>query len=191
MPKKEEFSKKIDDAFRKLKSEIMYFYDEDMVYGEDLTNWLLEIGIKNKIIHLFKNNPPKRDKEMVRRRRSEVYWVDFGVNIGSEFNYPHFCVVIKEFTYHAIVVPISSMKEEEKDWKSVDNLYMEIGPLKDLPEKQTDSYAVVSQIKSVSKQRLSSYKHKGKFIKMKLTDEQMDKIDQAILDLATKKTQNS
>lgn len=183
---KDKLSKKIDFAFGKLKNEIMYFHDKDLQFAEDLTDWLLEVGVKNKIIHLFKNNNGKADKEMSRRRRQSVYWIDFGVNIGSEFNYPHFAVVIKEFTYHAIVVPITSVKEDDKDWKSEENLFVEIGKISGLPGKQEDSYALVGQIRSVSKQRLSDYRHEGSFIKLKLDNDQMDKIDNAIATLCTK-----
>src|SRR5690625_1156116 len=163
----------------------MYFHDKDLEYAETMVDWLFEIGIKNKIIHEFKNE--KRDKEKVQRRRTEVFWMDFGVNIGSEFNYPHFCVVLREFTYHAIVVPISSVKKDAgQDWKTNENLFVGIGEISNLPKKQRNSYACVGQIRSVSKQRLSNYKYKGEFLKLKLNDEQMNKIDQAIIQLCTK-----
>lgn len=168
----------------------MYFHDKDPEYAEKMVNWFNEVSIKNHLIHLFRNDKSKNDKEMVRRRRSRVYYIDFGVNVGSEFNYPHFCVVIKEFNYHAIVVPLSSLDEnDEQNWKlNEKNLCVEIGEIKDLPFEKPTSYALIGKIKEVSKQRLSDYKHPEtkKFIKLKLTNEQMDKIDQAIIKMCTK-----
>ncbi|MCM3165101.1 type II toxin-antitoxin system PemK/MazF family toxin [Metabacillus litoralis] len=187
---KQRLSDKIDTAFTALKKEMMYFYDKDPEYAGKMADWFYEVGVKNKLIHLFRNNANKSDKEMVRRRRSRVYYIDFGVNVGSEFNYPHFCVVVSEFKYHSVVVPLSTVKETDTDgWKKdEDNLFIEIGEVENFPLEQKDCYAVVSKIREVSKQRLSDYKHPvtKKFIELKLTDEQMDKVDAAITKLCTK-----
>ena len=63
---------------------------------------------------------------------------------------------------------------------------MEIGVLDDLTENKKPCYAMVNQIRSVSKQRLSDYKDKntGKFIEIKLRDSQMNKIYEAVSWLA-------
>ena len=145
-----------------------------------LKNWILEIPTKN---FLIKYNPKK---ENIHRLKQRVYWIDFGVNIGSEFNFPHFCVVLKEFNYTAIVIPLSTIKEDDADWKSAKNLIVEIGVLDDLTENKKPCYAMVNQIRSVSKQRLSDYKDKntGKFIEIKLRDSQMNKIYEAVSWLA-------
>jgi uncharacterized protein YifN (PemK superfamily) len=94
--------------------------------------------------------------------------------------------VITEFKYNAIVIPISSVKEEEQGWKKTDNQFVEIGQIGGLPNEKPESYAVVSQIRSVSKQRLSDYKYKKQFLKLKLEPEQMDIIDEAISSFLTK-----
>jgi len=191
---KERLSDKIDTVFAALKQELMYFHDKDPEYASKMVDWFLEVATKNHIIHRHKNDPSKRDKEMARRRRSRVYYIDFGVNVGSEFNYPHFCVVIAEFKYHAIVVPLSTVKEgDENSWKKDDdNLYVEIGEVQGFPIETKECYAVVSKIKEVSKQRLSDYKHPEtkEFVKIKLTDDQMNKIDEAIIKLCTKNTKD-
>ncbi|HBE78675.1 MAG TPA: hypothetical protein DDW65_13005, partial [Firmicutes bacterium] len=157
----------------------------------NFAKWTLEIATKNKII--YENKVNKTDKEMARRRRGQVYWIDFGKNIGSEFNDPHFCVVIRESEFTAIVVPVSSQKEDTPDWKRSEELIVLIGLLNDLPGDKLPSYALVYQIRAVSKQRLSNFKYKGNYIEIRLTNEQLDKIDQAVLKLSgtTKKENNS
>lgn len=121
---------------------------------------------------------------MARRRRARVYWIDFGVNIGSEFNYPHFCVVIKESYYTALVVPLSSIKEETSDWKNNEDLIVEIGCIEDLPLDKKPCYALINQMRSVSKQRLSNFRYKGQYYDLRLTNDQMDLIDKKISSLS-------
>ena len=146
-----------------------------------MTNWIKEIIIKNQII---KVNPKK---EEVNRVRQNVYWIDFGFNIGTEFNFPHFCVVIKEFNKTAIVVPISSDKNDDSEYKTAKNLYIPIGKIDGFPEEKRDCYAVISQIRTVSKQRLSDYKYKGKFIKLHLNADQMKLVFEGIKSLSEQK----
>ncbi|MGN7300328.1 type II toxin-antitoxin system PemK/MazF family toxin [Ferdinandcohnia sp. SAFN-114] len=187
---KQKLSDTIDSAFAALKQDLMYFYDKDPEYAKKMVEWFHEMGVKNKIIHSFKNNVSKPDKEMARRRRSKVYYIDFGVNVGSEFNYPHFCVVVAEFKYTAVVVPLSSVKDaDEGGWKNdEENLYIEIGEVEGFPNETKDCYAVVSKIQEVSKQRLSDYRIPGtkQFVPLKLNDTQMDKVDKGIIKMCTK-----
>jgi uncharacterized protein YifN (PemK superfamily) len=187
---KQKLSDKIDSAFAALKQDLLYFHDKDPEYAQKMVEWFHEVGVKNKIIHMFKNNASKADKEMARRRRSRVYYIDLGVNVGSEFNYPHFCVVVKEFKHTAVVVPLSSVKETDKGgWKqNEDVLYESIGQVQGFPEETKDCYATISRIREVSKQRLSNYKNPadGKFVELRLTDDQMDLIDAAIIKMCTK-----
>lgn len=186
---KQALEQKLDTAYAALKQNLLYFHDKDPEYAENMMRWFQEVSIKNKMIHLNKR-PPKKDKEMVRRRRKNVYYIDYGVNVGSEFNSPHFCVVVAEFRYHALVVPLSSVKEhDENGWKKEEqNLYIEIGEVQGFPEETKEAYAIVSKIREVSKQRLSDYRVPvtREFIKLHLTDEQMDLIDDAVRTMCTK-----
>lgn len=168
---------KLEEVFAKLNSITFSNSDDENIkikdmYISKLKQWILEIPTKN---YLIKSNSKR---ERIHRLKQRVYWIDFGVNIGSEFNFPHFCVVLKEFDYTAIVIPLSTVKEDDADWKSAQNLIVEIGNLENLPESKKSCYAMVNQIRSVSKQRLSDYKDKttGSFIEIKLTDSQMQKI---------------
>lgn len=177
------FFEKLDEIYSKIKSELHYFYNKDTEYAINFFKWIYEVTIKNRIINSAKCT---RDKEMVRRRRGQVYWIDFGKNIGSEFNDEHFCVVLKESKYTAIVAPISSQKETDGHWKEEDDLIVKIGAIADLPGEKPLSYAMVNQIRSVSKQRLSDYKYKSEYKKLKLSNEQLDLIDQALMSICKK-----
>lgn len=180
---------RLDRLYNDIKNNLLYFYKK--VFGDDdsypinFLKWVKEITIKNKIIHM---NKSLKDKEMSRRRRSHVYWIDFGRNIGSEFNDCHFCVVIYESKFTAIIVPLSSKKENESHWKEEENLILPIGYLEDLPDDDKRfNYALVHQMRAVSKQRLSNFKYKDRYLDLKLSDKQMDIIDNAISTYIVKK----
>ena len=185
----------LDQIWSSIKNNLIFFfgkkYANDDNYSINFARWTLEVTTKNKII--YENKVNKTDKEMARRRRGQVYWIDFGKNIGSEFNDQHFCIVIRESEFTAIVVPISSQKEDTPDWKRSEELIVLIGLLNDLPGDKLPCYALVHQIRTVSKQRLSNFKYKGSYIEIKLTNEQLDKIDQAVLKLSgtTKPKENN
>lgn len=146
-------------------------------YPIDFCKWTEEVTVKNRIIY---ENKGYKDREKARRRRGQVFWIDFGMNIGSEFNDYHFCVVVKESLYTAIVVPLSSVKENTPDWKFSEELIKEIGEINGLPDKR-QNYALINQIRAVSKQRLSTFQYNGQYLKLKLKPEQMDIIDQGLL----------
>lgn len=178
---------KIFTIISKLFSELSYFANKEYGnvdnYDEEYLSWILETLVKNRYLH-YKQFNESVYMEKVGRERGKVYKIDFGVNIGSEFNYPHFCVVIKEFNSTAIVVPLSSVKEEVPLWKTEDNLVIEVGYIINLPKQTKSSYALVNQMQSVSKKRLDVYKTNfGKYITLKLNNAQMDLIDKLILKL--------
>lgn len=173
---------KINNIFDNLKYFIGKTVGNTTDYETQSLNWLSEISTKNRIIH--EGKALGKDKETIGRKRSFVYWIDFGVNVGSEFNFPHFCVVIKEFKYTAIVIPLSSVKTDDSEWKTKENLIFEIGKIQNFPNA-INSYAMLNHITSVSKQRLSYYKDSNhQYLKnLKLNTIQMDKIDSMILQL--------
>lgn len=155
---------------------------EEQKYALLHAKWTAEKVAKNAVIR-------KRKAEAVQRKRKFVYWTDLGMNVGSELCESHFCVVIKELEKTAVVVPLSSVKlsDANSTKKTEENGYFKIGCIDDLPGQKVDVYAVVSQIKTVSKKRLTTYKPKGsnRFITMKLKPAQMDLIDKAIKDTLT------
>lgn len=183
---------KIRNALEKTKTELISWYSsttdtKEKEYARQHAEWTEEKAMKNKFIRRFKGT--NRGDE-VQRKRKFVYWTELGMNVGSELCESHFCVVVKEFEKTAVVVPLSSKKENDSDstWKTEGNGYFEIGYINDLPEEKRDSYAVISQIRTVSKKRLSSYKDPNtqKYLSLKLDSTQMDIIDKAIIKTFTK-----
>lgn len=182
MGKREDFEKEIDGHLHETKKYLMKFFNKEEKYAVSMAFWFSEVAIKNKLIFF------SRKKELINRRRSGVYFVDFGVNVGSEFNYPHFCVVVAESKFTATVIPISSKKDgDDEGWKSAeDHCYVDIGTISGFPGEARECYAVVSQITTVSKQRLSDYRESGRFYKLSLSDDQMDLIDAEVIKYFTK-----
>ena len=172
---------KLNDALEKLHS--LDFENDN--FDVNTLEWFVEHVNKNYYIHESKINEDKHDTEINKKPRSHVYWVEFGINIGSEFNDPHYAVVMKESKYTAIVVPLTSKKEEIPRWIQNDDAIIPIGKVEGFEENDTECYACISLIRSVSKRRLSS-KVDGKFVKLKLLPEQMDKIDAVINNRFTK-----
>lgn len=145
-------------------------------YINHFKEWLVEKAIKNqKIKHKQKN-------ENVKRPRQRIYWVEFGLNVGSEFSFPHFGVVIKEFNHTVIVVPLSSEKVEDPEYKNSGNLFVPIGEISGLPYNKKPCYALVNQIKTLSRTRLSDYRDPKtkKYIELNADKDQMKLIFDAI-----------
>ena len=177
----EKLFQKLNDALEKLNS--LDFEDEN--FDINALKWYIEHANKNYYIHESKQNEEKHDTEINKKPRSHVFWVEFGINIGSEFNEPHYAVVVKESKYTAIVVPLTSKKDKVPKWIQDDDAIIPIGKVDGFEDNETKCYACISMIRSVSKRRLSS-KVDGKFVKLKLLPEQMDKIDRVINNRFTK-----
>ena len=107
-----------------------------------------------------------------------MYWIDFGRNIGSEFQDLHFAVVIYEAKYTAIVVPLTSKKYQNPKWIEEDrNAIVDLGIIDGFPKETKECYACTFMVQSVSKKRLSRYGDSKKgYYDIKITDEQMKKI---------------
>lgn len=159
---------------------------DTLKFKDDFTLKLLEWFIEsaNKNYYIFKSKQNQHEKDAEARYAKEVghvYWTEFGINIGSEYNDFHYSVVIKESPYTCIVVPFTSKKEDIPKWILNDNGIVDIGKINGFPDKQVDNLACVSLIKTVSKKRLSRYKDEnGQYYDLILTPEQMSKIDTAI-----------
>lgn len=97
---------KLNNALEKIHSLKL----ENENFDLDSLEWFVEHVNKNYYIHESKLSEQKQDTKANKKPRSHVYWVEFGVNIGSEFNDPHYAVVMKESKYTAIVVPLTSKK---------------------------------------------------------------------------------
>lgn len=156
-------------------------FDNKVRYVDSFKEWIVNLVRRNLEI--------KKDRKVEKqnRKRQSVYCLDFGVNVGSEFNYFHFCVVIKEFDYTAIIVPLSTEKEDDAEWKSAGNLVIPIGIVEDMRYDKKPCYAMVNQIKTVSKQRLTDYYDNANkdYVRMMLNPVQTKLIYDAIHNLTT------
>ena len=190
---KKVFADRIRKNLIEIKDKIICFFPNYSCYAINLLNWYSEQITKNKIIFNSKKNDDniKKNKnvEFVRRKRTEVYWSQFGENVGSEFNGDHFCVVLYESYYTAIVAPISSSKPNDGKWKTKEKLMVKIGKIEDLPRKKPEAYVCLNHIRSVSKKRLNTYKDikTGKYINLRLNNEQMNIIDNTLIKICKKK----
>lgn len=151
-------------------------------FSMKLLDWFIESASKNYYIFKSKQDENLKDIEASYAKEvGHVYWTEFGMNIGSEYNDFHYSVVIKESVYTCIVVPFTSKKENIPKWVLDDNGIVDIGKINGFPEKQIDNLACVSLIKTVSKKRLSRCGDKQQgYFDLVLTPEQMGRIDAAI-----------
>ena len=177
----ERLFQKLNDALEKLCT--LDFENDN--FDIDTLKWFIEHVNKNYYIHESKQVEGKQDTEINKKPRSHVFWTEFGMNIGSEFNEPHYAVVVKESKYTAIVVPLTSKKEKIPKWVQDDDAIIPIGKVAGFEDNDTECYACISLIRSVSKRRLSA-KVNGELVKLKLLPEQMDKIDEVINNRFTK-----
>lgn len=174
----------INNSLEKAKLELVNWYnneksdEKDKAYAVKHSAWINEKQVKNRIIRF------KKSDEKVQRKRKHVYWSSVGMNVGSELSEDHFVVVVKEFPTVAVVIPLSSVKPEHTKSEALG--YYEIGKVDGLPVSSRNSFAVVSQIKTMSKKRLSSYRLANKeYLTIILSDEQMDIIDKALVENLT------
>lgn len=82
--------------------------------------------------------------------------IDFGTsNIGAEFSYTHTAIVLKAYTDYIVVLPTTSIKEHRLENKPEDeqNDTMVITS-NDFKDIESDSYIMLYQIRSVSKNRI-------------------------------------
>lgn len=147
-------------------------------YCTNLLIWFDEVILKNIAIFKSKQSETETDQELFKKPRQNVYWIDFGRNIGSEFRDLHFAVVIYESKYTALVVPLTSKKEQDPKWIADNrNVIVDLGIIDGFPEDSKECYACTFMIQSVSKKRLSRYGNQEKgFYDIKLTNEQMKRI---------------
>ena len=150
----------------------------DNYYCANLLKWFNEVVSKNIAIYQSKKTVGTMDQELYKKPRQNVFWIDFGRNIGSEFHDCHFAVVLYESKYTAIVVPLTSKKEQDPTWiEENQDVIVDLGTIEGYPHENKECYACAFMLQTVSKKRLTKYgKNKGTHYKIKITDEQMKKI---------------
>ena len=151
---------------------------------QELEKWFAE--------HIYKLNKVNRNEQLnyvPYVTRKQIVWVDFGVNIGQELNHSHPAVVLysRPTVGTVLVAPLTS-KPSKSD------VVINIG---EIPNLEGFSYCKIDQLRAVSKLRVQTKKHDGKYynnfnIKTgiysnpELTTEQTNLIDSAIQSLKYK-----
>ena len=174
--KNEKLKEKIETIYKNILA--LKKIDIDHYYCAKLLDWFNEVILKNISIFKSKILDSDVDQELYKKCRQHVYWIDFGRNIGSEFQDLHFAVVIYEAKYTAIVVPLTSKKYQNPKWIEEDrNAIVDLGIIDGFPKETKECYACTFMVQSVSKKRLSRYGDSKKgYYDIKITHEQMKKI---------------
>jgi len=152
--------------------------------GNHFLNWFIEVINKNIVIYNSKQSKFKEDHETYKKPKRKVYYIDFGKTIGSEFQNPHFAVVLYEMDYTALVIPITSKKDAPPSWVSNTNLIVDIGIIAGFPKESKECLAYIGGIQAVSKKRLNIYGTKTQKYDIELSEEQMN----LIIDILHKNT---
>ena len=107
--------------------------------------------------------------EKIQAKRGEVFIADFGYNIGSEFRYIHYCVILKVDGTMAIVLPLTSKNKNN-------NFSIDLGIINKMGNNK-NSYALLNQIKAISRARLLRPVFNGKTKFIRLNSTQLNIID--------------
>lgn len=161
----------------------------DNNYCANLLDWFNEVVAKNIYIHKSKRTKGQIDQELFKKNRQSVYWINFGRNIGSEFQDYHYAVVLYESKYTAIVVPLTSKKEHDPNWiEENKDVIVDLGIIDGFPNEVKECYACTFMLQTVSKKRLDRCGNKTEgYFNIKISDEQM----KAICDKIREITYNS
>lgn len=134
-----------------------------------MLEWFNEVVLKNAAIYRSKAN--RSDHEKFAKLSKNVYRIDFGMTIGSEFQDVHFAVVLREQEYTAVVIPLTTKKEVPPAWAARNDL-VDIGVVNGFPYECKECYAYIGAMQSVSKKRLDFYRDKSRSYEIRLSDEQ-------------------
>ena len=145
-----------------------------------LIEYILFLIQKNIEILVDKNGKKTIILEKTPCKRGEVFIVDFGFGIGSEFRYRHYCVVISVNKNTAVVIPFTSKSKNGINLGIIQKLQSQRN------SNQTETYALVHSIRSISRARLFRPRIDGKRRYIKLSRNQMDLLDNEVRKILTK-----
>ena len=120
--KKIENEKDIDYIYKNIVQYTLKNYKIDKYNYERLNKQLKNIVKNNYALkknnYIFHNtNISKEDTMLLTKKvllkRGNVVWIDFGFNIGNEFEGMHPAIILKNFDNEIFVLPISSKKPKE------------------------------------------------------------------------------
>lgn len=178
------FSRTLKHSLKKLSRLILL--DEKL----ELKKWLIYLCSENFKIYKVRKQieyeklkfgtTKIKDLEKELAKRGEVFHVNFGYGIGSEYRYDHYCVVLKTEGKVAIVVPLTS---QNSTYNRNSNLVLNLGIINKMPGKAKDSYALINQIRTVSRARLKRPSVGRNKFYPKLNSNQLNIIDQGMQNL--------
>ena len=145
-----------------------------------LIEYILFLIQKNIEILVDKNGKKTIILEKIPCKRGEVFIADFGFGIGSEFRYKHYCVVISVNKNTAVVIPFTSKSKNGINLGIIQKLQSQRN------SNQTETYALVYSIRSISRARLFRPRIDGKKRYIKLSRNQMDLLDNEVRKILTK-----
>ena len=145
-----------------------------------LIEYILFLIQKNIEILVDKNGKKTIILEKTPCKRGEVFIADFGFGIGSEFRYKHYCVVISVNKNTAVVIPFTSKSKKGINLEIIQKLQSQRN------SNQTETYALVHSIRSISRARLFRPRIDGKRRYIKLSRNQMDLLDNEVRKILTK-----
>lgn len=143
------------------------------------TDW---INVKSNYLNWGKTFDPKYLRAY---RRGEIVLAHFGFNVGSEYGGTHYAAVIRNSSKanpNLNVVPLTSLES----WKSKETIHRDrvlLGVIQGL--NGLESIAIPDQIRPISKLRVIKPKNNSHNV-FKLSNEQMNKLDDKIKRLYTK-----
>lgn len=145
-----------------------------------LMQYILFLIQKNIEISVDKNGKNELILEKTPCKRGQIFTVDFGFGIGSEFRYQHYCVVISVNKKTAVVIPFTSKPKNGINLGIIQKLQSQRN------SKQTETYALVHAIRSISRARLFRPRINGGRRYIKLSRNQMNLLDNEVKKMLTK-----
>ncbi len=136
------------------------------------------------IFNLLKNNKSIRQNpklEYAKSLRGYIYSVDFGFTVGSVLRDRHYCVVLNTQGKTAIVIPLTSKPPKNTNISKVN-----LGIIKGISKNNTQSYALVNQITTVSRSLLISPRINKKIVYARLNANQMNDIEKELQNILFK-----
>lgn len=153
--KKVSSNQEIKDEIKKLCNDIkLMLYHQNR---EDALKYALWQGLLNQYgIFGTKRNLHRKELYTGDFNHGDLISIDFGTsNIGSEFSYTHTAIVLKNYTDFIVVIPITSCKDGRLEHKPIDEQEDTLVLTnKDFKDLDSESYVMLYQIRSVSKNRI-------------------------------------
>lgn len=167
---KTEIKDKIDDACKNFKE----VNESNKIKFSKLDDWLLKESEE------FKKEIKNTKQTYFKYKRGQVLKINFGVNIGTELSHTHFAIVLNNddtrLTDNITVIPLTS----KAGYRRI-NLGNLVSQEYNSSKYKNDSFAIITQIKTVSKKRV--LENDNKIICPKNI---LSKLDNAIKDYLTK-----